>query len=123
MLAGKVPFTGETINHTIVSILERSPLLLENVPAELQRIVRKSLTKDVEMRYQTAHDLLIDLKNLRRELDLQGELERSIIPNRDATTGSSMENEMQVHATGSAAAKRSGQAAATQKNTTPYLRL
>jgi serine/threonine protein kinase/tetratricopeptide (TPR) repeat protein len=118
MLSGKVPFAGETINHTIVSILEKEPLLLENVPAELQRIVRKSLTKDVEMRYQSAHDLLIDLKNLRRELDLQGELERSIIPNRDATTGSSMESETQVHAAGSAAATRSGQAAATQHITT-----
>ena len=82
MLAGKVPFTGETINHTIVSILEKEPLLLENVPAELQRIVRKSITKDVDMRYQSARDLLIDLKNLRRDLDIQGELERSIIPNR-----------------------------------------
>ena len=26
MLAGKVPFSGETVNHTIVSILEREPL-------------------------------------------------------------------------------------------------
>jgi eukaryotic-like serine/threonine-protein kinase len=118
MLAGKVPFTGETVNHTIVSILEKEPLLLENVPAELQRIVRKSMTKDVDMRYQTAHDLLIDLKNLRRDLDIQGELERSIIPNRDATTGSSMESEPQVLAAGSVAATRSGQAAATQHITT-----
>jgi serine/threonine protein kinase len=80
MLSGKVPFTGETINHTIVSILEKEPKLLENVPDELQRIVRKTLTKDADMRYQTARDLLIDLKNLRRILDIQGELERSIIP-------------------------------------------
>ena len=92
MLSGKVPFTGETINHTIVSILEKEPLLLENVPAELQRIVRKSMTKDVDMRYQSARDLLIDLKNLRRDLDIQGELERSIIPNRAATTESANEN-------------------------------
>jgi TolB-like protein/Tfp pilus assembly protein PilF len=117
MLSGKVPFTGETINHTIISILEKEPLLLENVPAELQRIVRKSLTKDVDMRYQTAHDLLIDLKNLRRELDLQGELERSFIPNRE-TANASLENETQVHATDPAAATRSGQAAATQNITT-----
>src|SRR6266403_5128717 len=85
MLSGKVPFTGETVNHTIVSILEREPLLLENVPAELQRIVRKSMTKDVDMRYQSARDLLIDLKNLRRELDIQGELERSVVPDRDTS--------------------------------------
>ncbi|HYN23746.1 MAG TPA: protein kinase, partial [Pyrinomonadaceae bacterium] len=118
MLAGKVPFTGETINHTIVSILEKEPLLLEKVPAELQRIVRKSMTKDVDMRYQTAHDLLIDLKNLRRDLDFQGELERSIIPNRAATTDSANENQTQVYATDSVAATSSGQAAATQNITT-----
>ena len=115
MLAGKVPFTGETINHTIVSILEKEPLLLENVPGELQRIVRKSLTKDVEMRYQTAHDLLIDLKNLRRDLDLQGELERSIIPNRETASASL---QTQVNTTDPVAATRSGQTAATQHITT-----
>ena len=114
MLSGKVPFTGETVNHTIVSILEKEPLLLENVPGELQRIVRKSLTKDVEMRYQSARDLLIDLKNLRRELDIQGELERSIIPNREATTESAKENETKVYVADSVAATRSGQVAATQ---------
>ncbi len=131
MLSGGVPFTGETINHTIVSILEKEPLLLTNVPAELQRIVRKSMTKDVNMRYQTAHDLLIDLKNLRRELDIQGELERSIIPNRSATTepgspagqprsggGPTNENQTQVYAADSVARTRSGQAAATHSLTT-----
>src|SRR5438270_2869430 len=87
MLAGKVPFTGETVNHTIVSIIEKEPLLLENVPDELQRIIRKSLTKDADMRYQSARDMLIDLKNLRRELDIQGELERSIVPNREMRSG------------------------------------
>jgi len=113
MLAGKVPFTGETINHTIVSILEKEPPLLTNVPAELQRIVRKSMTKDVEMRYQSAHDLLIDLKNLRRDLDIQGELERSIVPNRAATTESANENQTHFYSSGSAAATKSGKAAAT----------
>jgi eukaryotic-like serine/threonine-protein kinase len=113
VLAGKVPFTGETVNHTIVSIMEKEPLLLENVPAELQRIVRKSMTKDLDMRYQSARDLLIDLKNLRRELDIQGELERSIIPNREAVTGALRESETQMYASG-VAATRSGQIPATQ---------
>jgi len=117
MLSGRVPFTGETVNHTIVSILEKEPLLLENVPAELQRIVRKSMTKDVDMRYQTAHDLLIDLKNLRRDLDIQGELERSVIPNRE-TANPSLENATQMYAADAAVATRSGQAAATQSVTT-----
>ena len=118
MLAGKVPFTGETVNHTIVSILEKEPLLLENVPAELQRIVRKSMTKDVDMRYQTAHDLLIDLKNLRRDLDIQGELERSVVPNRAATAESASENQTQVYSPDAVAATKSGPAAATHSLTT-----
>src|SRR6266496_2540303 len=114
MLAGKVPFTGETINHTIVSIMEKEPLLLENVPAELQRIVRKSMTKDLDMRYQSARDLLIDLKNLRRDLDIQGELERSVVPNRAATTESANENQTQAYAGGAVATTRSDQASPTR---------
>ncbi|REJ79311.1 MAG: hypothetical protein DWQ47_00795 [Acidobacteria bacterium] len=86
MLSGKAPFEGKTTNHSIVSILESEPKDLENVPNALQRIVRKALTKDPEMRYQTAKDFLIDLKNLRRELDLQGELERSVIPNTESVS-------------------------------------
>jgi len=117
MLASKVPFSGETINHTIVSILEKEPPPLANVPAELQRIVRKSMTKDVDMRYQSARDLLIDLKNLRRDLDIQGELERSIVPNRE-TANASLENATQMYAADVVAATSSGQAAATQSVTT-----
>jgi len=91
MVAGGPPFTGETKSHVMVSIIEQEPPQLaafaRNAPVELQRIVRKALTKDRESRYQTARDLMIDLKNLRRELDLQSELERSVAPHRtDALT-------------------------------------
>ncbi|HYX29934.1 MAG TPA: hypothetical protein VE863_15440, partial [Pyrinomonadaceae bacterium] len=68
-------------SHTVVSILESEPPPLTtfapDTPTELQRIVRKALTKDRDNRYQTARDLMIDLKNLRRDLDLKSELERS----------------------------------------------
>jgi len=115
MLARKVPFSGDTTSHTIVSILEKEPLVLENVPAELQRIVRKALTKDLDMRYQSARDLLIDLKNLRRDLDIQGELERSMIPNREATTATVDDKATQVYASGSLATHGGPAAAATQQ--------
>ncbi|MBA3768130.1 MAG: protein kinase, partial [Acidobacteria bacterium] len=119
MLAGKVPFTGETINHTIVAILEKEPLLLENVPDELQRIVRKALTKDKEMRYQTARDLLIDLKNLRRTLDIQGELERSVMPQREVTPNIAAEHATQIYSEKSIEETRSEtEARATQNVTT-----
>src|SRR5215471_8051880 len=122
MLARKAPFTGDTTSHTIVSILEKEPLMLENVPPELQRIVRKALTKDSDMRYQSARDLLIDLKNLRRDLDIQGELERSIIPNREAATGSVDDRATQVYASGSLAT-RSGQAGAAMHQASSASRL
>jgi serine/threonine protein kinase/tetratricopeptide (TPR) repeat protein len=81
MVAGRAPFKGETSSHVIVSILEHEPEpLTPDAPAELQRIVRKCLTKERDERYQTARDLMIDLKNLRRELDFQSELERSVPP-------------------------------------------
>src|SRR5205807_5060224 len=84
MLAGRLPFHGETKSHTVVSILESEPPPLTtfapDTPPELQRIVRKALTKDRDSRYQTARDLMIDLKSLRRDLDLRSELQRSSMP-------------------------------------------
>ncbi len=85
MVTGRAPFSGETSSHVGVSILEKEPPSLRsyapNIPAEVQRIVRKALAKDREDRYQTARDLLIDLKNLRRELDLESESERFVAAN------------------------------------------
>src|SRR5207253_2638529 len=87
MVAGRAPFRGETKSHTVVSILETEPPPLTTfapeTPAELQRIVRKALTKDRDSRYQTARDLMIDLKNLRRELDIQSEMRRSSTSERE----------------------------------------
>jgi eukaryotic-like serine/threonine-protein kinase len=87
MLAGQAPFAGETSSHIGVAILEKEPMPLvryaSQLPADLQRIVRKTLAKDRDDRYQSARDLLIDLKTLRRELDLQSEIERSLPPSVD----------------------------------------
>src|SRR6185503_14843413 len=60
MVAGQVPFAGETPTETISLILQReaAPLShhVDEVPAELERIVAKALTKDRDERYQTAKD-------------------------------------------------------------------
>jgi serine/threonine-protein kinase len=81
MLTGQTPFAAETMNDSIAAILTREPSPLDgDTPAELQRIVRKSLQKNTDERYQTVKDLQLDLKNLKRELEFSQELERSQIP-------------------------------------------
>src|SRR6185503_7106614 len=84
MVAGHVPFEGETPTEVIGLILNKEPLPLarydRETPAELERIVAKALTKDLEERYQTAKDLLVDLKRLKRQLELEAEIERTVSP-------------------------------------------
>src|SRR5437867_1737714 len=84
MAAGRQPFEGETASDVMSLILQKEPLPLAHsspeVSTELERIVRKALRKDKEERYQTIKDLLIDLRNLRKELELSAEMERSAPP-------------------------------------------
>src|SRR5262249_23188286 len=65
LLSGQAPFAGETANDVIASILRSDPAPLpEEMPAELCRIITKSLQKNADERYQTAKDMAVDLKNL-----------------------------------------------------------
>src|SRR5882762_2790813 len=72
MATGKAPFAGETAAVIFDGILREIPTppskLNPEVPIELERIIGKALEKDREERYQTARDLLVDLKRLRRQL-------------------------------------------------------
>jgi eukaryotic-like serine/threonine-protein kinase len=79
MVTGRLPFDGETPSHVIVSILEVEPNSLthySNVPAELEGFVSKALRKNKTKRYQTAGDLVIDLKDMKQkwEARLKGTL-------------------------------------------------
>jgi Tol biopolymer transport system component/predicted Ser/Thr protein kinase len=84
MAACRVPFEGATTSDVIVSILEGEPPPLAQfspeAPAELQRIISKTLNKDREQRYQTAKDLLIDVRSLKQDLELEAKLEQSLQP-------------------------------------------
>ncbi|MFN2516591.1 MAG: protein kinase [Pyrinomonadaceae bacterium] len=84
MVTGSLPFAGKTPTETISLILQKEPAPLmrytHEVPAELERIVTKALTKDREERYQTAKDLLIDLRNLKRKLEVNAEIDRTVPP-------------------------------------------
>jgi len=84
LVAGCLPFAGETTTDIIASIVKTEPLMLaarvENVPAELERIVTKALRKDKEERYQVAKELALDAKSLRQRLEFETELERTGAP-------------------------------------------
>ena len=92
MVTGHAPFTGDppsqsygaagTPKEVMSSILEKEPppltRYIAHAPAELQQIISKTLRKDREQRYHSAHELLQALKDLRRKLE--AELERAAAP-------------------------------------------
>ena len=76
LLTGHLPFEGSSIYEVVASILsdqEAPPLsrYSPEVPAELERIVAKTLRKNREERYQTIKDLLLDLQSLRQRLEFE----------------------------------------------------
>lgn len=84
MTTGRMPFEGPTPSHVIVSILEKDPPLLTryltDAPEALEWIVTKALTKNRDDRYQTAREMLTDLRRLKQRLDASAEIERSVAP-------------------------------------------
>ncbi len=72
MIAGRTPFSGNTMSETFANLINAELLPLSrytaNVPGELQRVIAKTLKKNKDERYQTMKDVLADLKNLRENL-------------------------------------------------------
>ncbi len=73
LATGKHPFGGATTAVIFDRIMNQAPqpavALNAELPAEMQRIIAKSLEKDRDIRYQSAGDLRADLKRLRRETE------------------------------------------------------
>lgn len=73
MATGEFPFVSPSQVSTIAKILETkhaSPLSKNaNIPVELERIIDKCLQKNPDDRYQDTRDLVVDLRNLRRQFD------------------------------------------------------
>ena len=81
MFAGYAPFTGVNALDVISDILKTEPAPLKSrvpdAPHVLEHIVLKALRKDREERYQSIKDLLIDLKDLKREMEIESHLQHS----------------------------------------------
>jgi eukaryotic-like serine/threonine-protein kinase len=81
MLTGRRPFTGETQADIIVSVLLTDPPPVSNrradLPAELEAIVSKALSKDVEIRYQSVEEMRGDIENVRKRIQYDDSFARS----------------------------------------------
>jgi serine/threonine protein kinase/Tol biopolymer transport system component len=73
MLAGRLPFEGETPSDVMVAILNKAPVSLarfnREVSEALELAVEKALAKNRDERYQTVKEMASDLRRIRQRFD------------------------------------------------------
>ena len=82
MFSGELPFEGETPSDIVASILKEQPKDLngfnKNLPTELKTIIEKALAKEKNERFQTSAEILEKLKNLKKVIEISGEVRKPI---------------------------------------------
>jgi len=72
MVTGQLPFVGEGNHELISAILNKTPApvtsLRPGIPQALEMIVNKCLEKDQDRRYQTALELIADLREVKQTI-------------------------------------------------------
>ena len=88
MLTGHLPFRGEHEAAMMYSILNEQPESLQkylpDAPSELLHVLNRALEKDAEERYQTVHEMLIDLRRLKKETT---RVVRPVVPTMEPSEG------------------------------------
>jgi serine/threonine protein kinase len=69
MANGTLPFAGESSGAVFDQILHKDPVMSTESPAELRQVIQKAMAKDRNLRYQSASEIAVDLKRLKREVD------------------------------------------------------
>jgi serine/threonine protein kinase/Tfp pilus assembly protein PilF len=83
-VTGQRAFKGKDAIDTLNKIIREPVIPIGDLnpaaPADLQRIVRRCLAKDMDERYQSIKDVAIELKEVRRELKGSVELDTTVPP-------------------------------------------
>lgn len=78
------PFQGESNVQSLYKICyEPTPLISEfnpGAPKDLQKIVRRCLEKDPDERYHSIQDVALELKEVRREMEGESQLDATVPP-------------------------------------------
>jgi serine/threonine protein kinase/Tfp pilus assembly protein PilF len=81
MLANQQAFQGETMTDVLANIIHQEPVSIlayrRDTPAELERIIMKTVRKNRDERYQSAKELFNDLQQLHTRLLVEAEIVRS----------------------------------------------
>lgn len=75
MIAGRAPFSGNTTVEKLAAVLYQDPQPLPGIPIALKNIVFRALTKDADQRYQTAAEMIEDLREVKSEIDFAEQLQ------------------------------------------------
>ena len=69
----RLPFSRNSFGEVLNAIINAQPEAIArfnyNLPPEMERIIRKCIEKDRERRYQSMNELLVDLRNLKRDIE------------------------------------------------------
>ncbi|MGH9461017.1 MAG: protein kinase domain-containing protein, partial [Vicinamibacteria bacterium] len=70
MISGRSPFQKKSVAESLSAVLHETPPALSSsteLPADVRRVLRKAMAKDLSERYQSMKDVAIDLKEIRDE--------------------------------------------------------
>lgn len=71
MLTGRLPFTGSSTTEVVDAILHRKPVPVarynDATPDALIHVLNKMMEKDADLRYQSVHEIWLDLRHIKGE--------------------------------------------------------
>ncbi|ABF39609.1 serine/threonine protein kinase with TPR repeats [Candidatus Koribacter versatilis Ellin345] len=70
MITGRNPFVRDSAAATVIGIVSDPPQPMDEIPVDLLRIIYRALAKEPELRYQNCGEMLPELKDFRREVEV-----------------------------------------------------